>query len=61
MPTEGKRRGATAQRMLEVYSAGDMQSEAYECGIWVPLESTKSSAEDDSANTVATMTVLGMF
>ena len=23
--------------MLEVYSAGDMQSPDYECGIWVPV------------------------
>ena len=27
--------------MLEVYSAGNMQSPDYECGIWVPVEKSR--------------------
>lgn len=37
-PNEGKRYMKNGNVMLEVYSAGDMQSPDYECGIWVPVE-----------------------
>lgn len=43
--------------MLEVYSAGDMQSPDYECGIWVPV---RKSAAQQTAETVATMTLGGI-
>lgn len=34
---EGKQYMRNGNAMLEVYSAGDMQSPDYECGIWVPV------------------------
>ena len=37
-PNEGKQYMKNGNVMLEVYSAGDMQSPDYECGIWVPVE-----------------------
>ena len=37
-PTEGKRYGANGFATLEVYSAGNPQSDDYECGIWVPVK-----------------------
>jgi len=36
-PVEGKQRGADGKICIEVYSAGDMSSPDYECGIWIPL------------------------
>ena len=36
-PNEGKEYTGSGNTMLEVYSAGDMQSPDYECGIWVPV------------------------
>ena len=36
-PNEGKKFMGNGNAMLEVYSAGDMQSPDYECGIWVPI------------------------
>ena len=36
-PSEGKQYMKNGNSMLEVYSAGDMQSPDYECGIWVPV------------------------
>ena len=36
-PDEGRRFLGRGSAMLEVYSAGDMQSPDYECGIWVPV------------------------
>ena len=37
-PTEGKRFQANGMATLEVYSAGDPQSQEYESGIWVPVK-----------------------
>lgn len=37
-PTEGQRHEASGSATLEIYSAGNPQSEDYECGIWVPLK-----------------------
>ena len=37
-PNEGKQHMGNGNTMLEVYSAGDMQSPDYECGIWVPIK-----------------------
>ena len=36
-PAEGKQYQANGAATIEVYSAGDPCSQAYECGIWVPL------------------------
>ena len=37
-PNEGKQYMGNGNAMLEVYSADDMQSSDYECGIWVPVK-----------------------
>ena len=37
LPTEGRGLEADASVSVEVYSAGDPQSEDYECGIWMPV------------------------
>ncbi|MGN1119006.1 MAG: GyrI-like domain-containing protein [Oscillospiraceae bacterium] len=36
-PAEGQKFGANGTAMLEVYTAGNMQSPDYECGIWIPV------------------------
>ena len=36
-PREGMEYIGNGSATLEVYSAGDMQSPGYECGIWVPV------------------------
>ena len=36
-PNEGQKYMGNGNAMLEVYSAGNMQSPDYECGIWVPI------------------------
>lgn len=36
-PNEGKNLLPNGNAMIEVYSAGDMSSDDYECGIWVPV------------------------
>lgn len=36
-PAEGQQVVGSGAAALEVYSAGDMQSPDYECGIWVPI------------------------
>lgn len=41
-PSEGKKLLPNGNAMLEVYSAGDMQSPDYECGIWIPVCRTDS-------------------
>ena len=46
--------------MLEVYSAGDMQSPDYECGIWVPVRGHQQS-EVNSAETAAAAALLGLL
>ena len=40
-PNEGQKYMGNGNAMLEVYSAGNMQSHDYECGIWVPICRTK--------------------
>ena len=45
---------------LEVYSAGDMQSPDYECGIWVPIVRPQQTA-DDSAETAVAAALLGLL
>ena len=47
--------------MLEVYSAGDMRSPDYECGIWVPVCKKNDQREQETAETVATMTLTGIL
>ncbi|WP_295087404.1 GyrI-like domain-containing protein [uncultured Ruminococcus sp.] len=59
-PHEGKQYGANAGLNLEVYSAGDMQSPDYECGIWIPVQRSKQQA-DTTAETVASMTNTGIL
>ena len=46
--------------MWEVYPAGNMQSTKYECGIWVPL-AKRWCSEEESAQTAATATLLGIL
>lgn len=43
----------------EVYSAGDMQSPDYECGIWVPV--CRPGEKDGTADIVSTMTLTGIL
>lgn len=45
---------------LEVYSAGDMQSPDYACGIWVPIVRPQQTA-DDSAETAVAAALLGLL
>ena len=47
--------------MLEVYSAGDMSSPDYECGIWAPVCKKNDQCEQETAETVATMTLTGIL
>ena len=47
--------------MLEVYSAGDMQSPDYECGIWVPIRRSVEEREQETAEILSTMTVTGIL
>lgn len=59
-PQEGKRYMGKKNAMLEVYPAGNMQSPNYECGIWVPL-AKRWCSEEESAQTAATATLLGIL
>ena len=47
--------------MLEVYSAGDMQSPDYECGIWIPVCKADKIDEDETAEIVSSMTITGIL
>lgn len=47
--------------MLEVYSAGDMQSPDYECGIWVPICRIAKSDDEENAEIVSSMTTTGIL
>lgn len=47
--------------MLEVYSAGDMQSPDYECGIWVPICRIAKSDDEENAEIVSSMTITGVL
>ena len=42
-PNEGRRRMENGNVMLEVYTPGNMQSEDYECGIWLPVTAEKKA------------------
>ena len=42
-PNEGQKHMGNGNAILEVYSAGNMQSPDYECGIWVPICRTKEN------------------
>ena len=59
-PNEGRRLMADESTMLEVYSAGDMQSSDYEFGIWVSVGKSQQS-EEDSAEFAASATLLGIL
>ena len=59
-PTEGQQYMAGGNAMLEVYSAGNMQSPDYECGIWVPICQPKENS-DEAAEIVSTMTLTGIL
>lgn len=59
-PNEGKQYMGNGNGMLEVYSAGNMQSTDYECGIWVPVCKPRQGG-DSSAETVASATLLGIL
>ena len=59
-PAEGQQVVGNGNATLEVYSAGDMQSPDYECGIWVPIVRPQQTA-DDSAETAAAAALLGLL
>lgn len=59
-PNEGQQVLRNGTATLEVYSAGDMQSPDYECGIWVPIARPQQT-EADSAETTAAATLLGLL
>lgn len=59
-PAEGQQVVGNGAAALEVYSAGDMQSPDYACGIWVPIVRLQQTA-DDSAETAAAAALLGAF
>ncbi|MGN1121642.1 MAG: hypothetical protein ACI4RV_04685 [Eubacteriales bacterium] len=46
---------------MEVYSPGNMQSPDYECGIWVPAFKSEENKANETASTVATMTLTGIL
>ena len=60
-PNEGRAYEGNGSAMLEVYSAGDMRSLDYECGIWVPVRRKPGQSEQEAAETVATMLVNGIL
>ena len=60
-PNEGQKYMGNGNAMLEVYSAGDMRSPDYECGIWVPVCKKNDQREQETAETVATMTLTGIL
>ena len=51
-PAEGQQVVGNGAAALEVYSAGDMQTPDYACGIWVPIVRPQQTA-DDSARRAA--------
>lgn len=58
-PNEGQRYIGSGRAMLEVYSAGDMQSPDYKCGIWIPVR--RQRPKDGSAQTAAAAALLGLL
>ena len=59
-PAEGQQVVGNGAAALEVYSAGDMQSPDYACGIWVLIVRPQQTA-DDSAETAAAAALLGLL
>lgn len=59
-PNDGQQVVGNGNATLEVYSAGDMQSPDYACGIWVPIVRPQQTA-DDSAETAAAAALLGFY
>ena len=55
-PNDGKKYMGNGNAMLEVYSAGDMQSADYECEIWIPI-----IRQDDTSEIVTEMTMIGIL
>lgn len=60
-PNEGRQYMGNGNAMLEVYSAGDMQSPDYECGIWVPICKHEEENEYEAAEIVSTMLTTGII
>ena len=60
-PGEGQKYRGNGNAMLEVYSAGDMQSPDYECGIWVPICHKDLVDEEETAEITAEMTMTGIL
>ena len=52
-PKEGQNYKGNGNAMLEVYSAGNMQSPDYECGIWIPIIKPQESNEQETAEIVS--------
>ena len=59
-PNDGQQVVGNETAALEIYSAGDMQSPDYACGIWVPIVRPQQTA-DDSAETAAAAALLGLL
>lgn len=60
-PNEGRKFMGNGRAMLEVYSAGDMRSPDYECGIWVPVTKPQRAEADHSAEFTSTAALLGIL
>lgn len=60
-PGEGRTYRDNGSAMLEVYSAGDMQSPDYECGIWMPVIMPEGLCGQETAETVSSMTLTGIL
>lgn len=60
-PEKGKKYNASGKVMLEVYSAGNMQSPDYECGIWIPISIPEKNSDDEAAEIVSTMMITGIL
>ena len=60
-PNEGQKYRASGNAMLEVYSAGDMQSSDYACGVWIPVRMPEEESAVEAAQTVATTTLNGIL
>lgn len=60
-PNQKQNYKGNGNAMLEVYTAGDMQSPDYECGIWVPVCKAEKSDDGQTAEIVSSMTVTGIL
>jgi len=59
-PSEGKNFLHNGNAMLEVYSAGNMQSPDYECGIWIPV-CRRGNSDNQTAEIVSSATITGIL